>query len=474
MTTKPLKLVLKEVKDPYSSSSLKHIKPVIVTPTSAQSRSSLKGLPDIHSPTSLSASPQKKIYRIEGRKSEILPMGSDFMRISNPNNAQDLLESTEFKRNPDRKHAATTIFENKSKIPFNIFSEHSLAKHKMLPVTSRVGTLESIDNQSASPTHKIRTVTRSFTTRERDQSQDSPQYRNISSFLDNSPTTKRSQTMMPQSPQSNFSLPPIGWPANPEQKEESKARNHSIRKLVEELQEERYVQSDHLNFKENQKLQADETERVIAIAEEILPVMNIKVRSKMDVVHDSVMVIQPIEDRNNLAVFYKSFVPVLCQIPFGFLSKIRISLITVCQQIDLFSSNYMGILEQKLLNGLFVMKRLSTKEQIRDHLYRIVLYHFIKKKTGFYDEWKSLWADMQIQYKYMGRTTAYGTRRVKPTAFGDLLLAFKKGMAMSGKSSPRNQSQDGVGKELVEFLRDHLIEFDRGSFAAEEDEENDN
>jgi len=443
---KPLKLVLKDIKDPHSASSLKHIKPVIVSSTR-----SVSGFPDINSPmssdftkrTSDSASPKKKVIRIGGRRSE---MNLDINSLRN----------SEFQRNDNKKHAAATVLQNKH-IPFNIFKDKSLTpSHK-----KNVGTLESLDH-----TPVTRTGVRSFTQRDRDPSLDSPKYRNMTQLLaqDNSP--KKVSIVL----HSNVSLPPIDWSNNAIGKEDSKERLYKVQKLVKELEEERYIVQDYLNYKQNQKLLADETERVVEIAETILPVMNLTVRSKMDAVHDSVMVIHPIEDRNNLADFYRKFIPILCHLPFGFLSRLRISVVTVCQQVDLFSPNYLGILEQKLLNGLFIIKRLSTREHVRDHWYRIVLYHFIKKKTGFYDEWKSLWAESQARNKADSARANVNSRQ-KPTAFSDLLLTFKRVMA---GGNIRGQEDSPTVKELAEFLKDHLAEFDPSSFAAEEDEENNN
>jgi len=350
--------------------------------------------------------------------------------------------STRFSRG-ERKLANTSILREQGRFSLKIIDTVTSPKNITVTTTRR--------NQE----HNLRfpgTTRHGSILRDQETCYDSPKYHSILNF------GPESSSMTPKSSYNTTPLlPSIDLP-NVTEKDESMARFFKVQKLVAELKKDTPLPEKLIGSKHTEKFEAKENERIISLAEQILPIMNIAVRLHQARTNDSVMQVYPVENRAAIAGFYKTFIPILCQIPFSFLAKLKISVFNVCSQVELYNDNNIGVLEQKLLNGLFILKRLPSKEDVRDHLYRIVLYHFVKKRPIFYNEWKKRWNDEQIPRTLNKKHTV--------NAFGELLNTFQKFM------SKNEQEIDEICIGRMEYLRMQLEEFDPDSFAEEEWERN--
>ena len=233
------------------------------------------------------------------------------------------------------------------------------------------------------------------------------------------------------------------------EKDESRVRLQKAEKLFPQLQIPP-MPDESYGVRLIAKMLAKETDRVTEIAESLMSTMNFTVRVQLEQNEDSGMILYPIEDRVTLVSFYKTFLPMIYHFPYSFLVKIKLSMITLCRQVQLFKSSHVGVLDQKLLNGLFVLSKLTTPEGIRRHWYRIVIYHFVKRNPSFYDEWKK-----QINQEQQGVTD-------KRTAFGELVRLFVKMMTMK---NIEHEPKDVCMK--IEMINQKLQEFDPEGFTRE-------
>jgi hypothetical protein len=174
-----------------------------------------------------------------------------------------------------------------------------------------------------------------------------------------------------------------------DKQEESRERYITARKYVRELLELKIWEDSNGNVLNKKKI-LEECDKVLKIAENVFLLMNIRVKEIVEPLSDSAMTIYPADEKQELASFYQMNVPEICDFPYAFLAKLKICLITICGDVSLFNQGYSRILEQKMNNGLFVLKELKTPEDVRDFWYKIILCHFIKVEPEMYENWKEL------------------------------------------------------------------------------------
>jgi len=208
------------------------------------------------------------------------------------------------------------------------------------------------------------------------------------------------------------------------------------------------IYEDHQGHVLGKKKSVEESEKLMKAAESVFLIMNIRLKEITDMISDSSMFIYPIEERRELAAFYQLLVPEVCDFPYAFLVKLKICMITVCGEVDLTHLSFQNVLEQKMNNGLFVLKNLVTQEAVRDYWYRIVTFHFIKANPGMYEEWKLFVQGESIYSPLMRKAT-------NKTYIDEMLMTFKGILRPQDIAGKFEQMQP-----KIKFLMKHLKSFE--------------
>jgi len=168
-----------------------------------------------------------------------------------------------------------------------------------------------------------------------------------------------------------------------ERKEESEDRLKKMRKYIRQMEELKQISLNH-------KKDSEENEKIFKLSEETFSVLNIQVKEIDEPVGDSLLTIFPFEQKDQLSNFYYMLVQEISEFPYTFLSKIKVLLFTICGEVSLLNPASHKHLNQKLNNGLFIVNQLKARENIRQHLYRIICYHFLKVEPQNYRNWREL------------------------------------------------------------------------------------
>jgi len=174
-----------------------------------------------------------------------------------------------------------------------------------------------------------------------------------------------------------------------ERVQESRDRYKTAIRYIRELKEIK-IWEDNEGKLLNKKRIMEESERALKLAESIFMIMNVQVKELMESVSDSSLTMFLVDDRVALAFFYRILAPLICDFPHAFLSKIKLSLISVCGDVNFYKPNSSQVLEQKFKNGLFVLKEAKNPDSIRDHWYKVVVWHLIKTQPRIYEQWRLL------------------------------------------------------------------------------------
>jgi len=198
--------------------------------------------------------------------------------------------------------------------------------------------------------------------------------------LEGSPNYSASPT--PSHRQVKFETQPQIVVTPTEKKEESEDRFKRIRKYIRQIEE--IKESDRQITKEMN----EDCDKVLALIDDSFLVLNISAKEIHDTVGDSAITLFAIENNFALAKLYFPIIQEISEFPYSFLSKIKLILLTVCEEVSLTNPSYIKVLNQKKNNGLFILSELTTRELIREHLYRVIMYHFIKIEPNFYHRWR--------------------------------------------------------------------------------------
>lgn len=235
--------------------------------------------------------------------------------------------------------------------------------------------------------------------------------------------------------------------SNQEKTEESLDRFKLALKYLKELREVR-IWEDAEGRTLTKKRSQEEGEKIIKLAENIFAIMNIQVKEIIETITDSTLTIFPVDDRIELATFYQLFAPEVCELPFAFLSKLKISLLTLCGEVCFYKPSSGAVLEQKIRNGLFVLKDLQTAEAIRDWWFKIVVCHLVKAEPKILEEFK-----MFVQEEM---SSPNGKKKDAKDEVNELTHIFK--YVMQPFDSPRAKSSRSEMK--AKFMKKQLKQFE--------------
>jgi len=256
------------------------------------------------------------------------------------------------------------------------------------------GSLGSITDSptSFSPVLKPKIMSMSSTKRFSRESGSLSPLKSRTSLLKRSPTFDESPVFDDYERKSTIKLGKLMYfqkVSNEERVQESRDRFKTAIRYIRQLKEIKIWEDDEGKVL-NKKRVMEESEKVLRLAESIFMIMNIQVKELLESVTDSSLTMFLVEDRVALAFFYQILAPLVCDFPHAFLTKIKLGLLSVCGDVNLYKPNSSLVLEQKFKNGLFVLKELNNPDSIRDHWYKVVVWHFIKAEPRMFEEWKLL------------------------------------------------------------------------------------
>ena len=234
--------------------------------------------------------------------------------------------------------------------------------------------------------------------------------------------------------------------SNEEKTEESLDRFKLAVKYLKELREIR-LWEDLEGRAFTKKKSQEESEKIIKLAENIFGILNIQFKEIYETISDSSLTFFAVEDRIELATFFQHFAPELCSLPFAFLSKLKVSVLTVCGEVCLYKPSSAAILEQKIRNGLFVLKDLQNAEAVHDWWFKIVVCHLVKAEPKILEEYKVF-----IQEEMSSPTK----KREGKSEVDDLINVFK--YVMQPFDSPKTKSSRTEMK--AKFLKKQLKYFE--------------
>lgn len=136
-----------------------------------------------------------------------------------------------------------------------------------------------------------------------------------------------------------------------------------------------------------QKLERSIIEKIITYSEKILMLHGISSVMCLSSKIDSVIVIEPITDMNNLAQFYRTVMPEFCKFPYSFLKAIDLKVLTIADEVDLNKPESHPLVQRRLYNGLFPVKKFTKRSDAKLHFYKMIAFLLKFKYIHFDAEW---------------------------------------------------------------------------------------
>lgn len=126
----------------------------------------------------------------------------------------------------------------------------------------------------------------------------------------------------------------------------------------------------------------------LSIAENILAYYSIHIDIIGYSTTDSAVSVTAVKDNECLLRLLHDLIPKICSFPYSFLTCVGIKSISFCEDISLVSSKHAEFYNNKLYNGIFPIKQLTSPDKIYHHLYKVMMYKLLKSNQEFATKWR--------------------------------------------------------------------------------------
>jgi len=160
--------------------------------------------------------------------------------------------------------------------------------------------------------------------------------------------------------------------------EENKLRDSRVKDCLEHLHTLNTQDDLKLDIScqfRDRRSNLDLRDRIIRTSENILDLYNIRLNVVNNGTIDSLIAVDPVKDRFAYAKFLQTVVQEISRFPYSFYKKIGLSMITVCQKIQLFKDRKDPIVKRKLLSGMFILDHLSNENEIINTFYKVLFFY---------------------------------------------------------------------------------------------------
>lgn len=136
-----------------------------------------------------------------------------------------------------------------------------------------------------------------------------------------------------------------------------------------------------------QKLDKYTIEKIILMAEKILMLYAISPVCVYTSKIDSVIIIDPLTDNNNLAQCYRAIIPEFAKFPYTFFKALSLMTISFADEVHLNKPMTHALTQRRLHTGLFPLNNFKTMKEAKLYFYKMVAYLMRAKHITLDEEW---------------------------------------------------------------------------------------
>jgi len=128
-------------------------------------------------------------------------------------------------------------------------------------------------------------------------------------------------------------------------------------------------------------------ERIIKLSEKILDLYNISFTYDTNSKTDSLMRVNSLLERDQIAFAYKVIIPEICKFPYTFIKSLEFPVLKFVTNINLYKPVTHPLIMKRLYKGLFPLDNLPSDEDKRIHFYRMLFYTIKSRSLAFDYDW---------------------------------------------------------------------------------------
>lgn len=132
-------------------------------------------------------------------------------------------------------------------------------------------------------------------------------------------------------------------------------------------------------------------DRLLRLCENVLNVYNIQLKIAEMTSQDSLMKVEKVKDRFILARYLELIIQEMCKFPYSFFKKLGLSVLTFCQDYELYKEPNNPMVSKKVFGGMFAINKLGNEENVVNQFYKILFYHLKTQLPDLDSQWSKVY-----------------------------------------------------------------------------------